>query len=129
MYPAEPLDIHPSIRHLDVLFDQLTLTDKVCHAYSLGKERVEDVMEMVKIAGGFSEEDFQSKPHMFTNINSTSPLKHDDLMIDGSLRLIRRGQAVVVTPFTLAGAMAPVTISGATTLSIAEALSAIALFL
>ncbi len=127
-YPVEPLDIHPSIRHLDVLFDQLTLTDKVCHAYSLGKERVEDVMEMVKIAGGFSEEDFQSKPHMFTNINSTSPLKHDDPMIDGSLRLIRRGQAVVVTPFTLAGAMAPVTISGATTLSIAEALSAIALF-
>ncbi len=127
-YPVEPLDIHPSVRHLDVLFDKLTLTDKVCHAYSLGKERVEDVMEMVKIAGGFTEEEFQSKPHMFTNINSTSPLKHDEHMIDGCLRLIRRGQAVVVTPFTLAGAMAPVTITGAITLSIAEALSAIALF-
>ena len=49
-------------------------------------------------------------------------------MIDGSLRLVRRGQAVVVTPFTLAGAMAPVTMTGAVTLSIAEALSAIALF-
>ena len=45
------MDVHPSIRHLDVLFDKLTLSDKVCHAYSLGKERVEDVMEMVKIAG------------------------------------------------------------------------------
>ena len=60
--------------------------------------------------------------------DSTSPLKHDHPMIDGSLRMIRRGQAVFVTPFTLAGAMAPVTISGAVTLSIAEALSAIALF-
>jgi len=127
-YPVEPLDIHPSTRHLDVIFDKLTLTDKVCHAYSLGKERVEDVMEMVKIAGGLSEEEFQSTPHMYTNINSTSPLKHDHLMIDGSLRLIRRGQAVIITPFTLAGAMAPVTISGAVTLSIAEALSSIALF-
>ena len=127
-YPVEPVDIHPSIRHLDVLFDKLTLSDKVCHAYSLGKERVEDVMEMVKIAGGLSEEEFQSKPHMYTNINSTSPLKHDHPMIDGCLRLIRRGQAVFVTPFTLAGAMAPVTMSGAVTLSIAEALSAIALF-
>ncbi|MCS5553357.1 MAG: trimethylamine methyltransferase family protein, partial [SAR324 cluster bacterium] len=127
-YPVEPVDVHPSIRHLDVLFDKLTLSDKVCHAYSLGKERVEDVMEMVKIAGGLSEEEFQSKPHLYTNINSTSPLKHDHPMIDGCLRLIRRGQAVFVTPFTLAGAMAPVTMSGAVTLSIAEALSAIALF-
>ena len=65
---------------------------------------------------------------MYTNINSTSPLKHDQPMIDGCLRCVRRGQAVIVSPFTLAGAMAPVTMSGAVTLSIAEALSAIALF-
>jgi trimethylamine---corrinoid protein Co-methyltransferase len=127
-YPVEPVDIHPSIRHLDVLYDKLTITDKVCHAYSLGPERVEDVMEMVRIAGGLTEEEFQVTPRMYTNINSTSPLKHDIPMIDGCLRLIRRGQAVIVTPFTLAGAMAPVTMAGAVTLSIAEALSAIALF-
>jgi trimethylamine--corrinoid protein Co-methyltransferase len=127
-YPVEPCDIHASVRHLDVLFDKLTLTDKVMHAYSLGRERVEDVMEMVKIAGGLTEEEFQATPRMYTNINSTSPLKHDVPMIDGCLRLVRRGQAVVVTPFTLAGAMAPVTMAGAVTLSIAEALSAIALF-
>ena len=127
-YPVEPVDIHASVRHLDVLFDKLTITDKVMHAYSLGRERVEDVMEMVKIAGGLTEEAFRSKPHMYTNINSTSPLKHDHPMIDGCLRCVRRGQAVVVSPFTLAGAMAPVTMAGAVTLSIAEALSAIALF-
>src|SRR3712207_9026663 len=28
-YPVEPVDIHPSVRHLDVLFDKLTITDKV----------------------------------------------------------------------------------------------------
>ncbi|SLN23185.1 trimethylamine methyltransferase family protein [Pseudooctadecabacter jejudonensis] len=127
-YPVEPVDVHASVRHLDVVFDKMTLTDKVGHAYSLGKERVEDVMEMVRIAGGLSDEDFEAAPRMYTNINSTSPLKHDVPMIDGCLRCVRRGQAVVVTPFTLAGAMAPVTMSGAVTLSIAEALSAIALF-
>ncbi|WP_341368729.1 trimethylamine methyltransferase family protein [Yoonia sp. BS5-3] len=127
-YPVEAVDLHASVRHLDITYDKLTLTDKVVHAYSLGKERVEDVIEMVKIAGGLSEEDFAAKPHMYTNINSTSPLKHDDLMIDGCLRCARRGQAIIVTPFTLAGAMAPVTMAGAVTLSIAEALSAIALF-
>ena len=127
-YPVEPVDIHASVRHLDVLYDKLTLTDKAMHAYSLGKERVDDVMNMVQIAAGQTDEEFEAKPHMYTNINSTSPLKHDVPMIDGCLRLIRRGQAVVVTPFTLAGAMAPVTMSGAVTLSMAESLAAVALF-
>jgi len=127
-YPVEPVDIHASVRHLDVLYDKLTLSDKVMHAYSLGKERVEDVMEMVRIAGGLTEEEFEATPRMYTNINSTSPLKHDFPMIDGCLRLVRRGQAVVVTPFTLAGAMAPVTMAGAVAQSLAESLCAIALF-
>ena len=127
-YPVEPVDLHASVRHLDVLYDKLTLTDKAMHAYSLGKERVEDVMEMVRIAGGLSHEEFEATPGMYTNINSTSPLKHDYPMIDGCLRLARRGQAIVVTPFTLAGAMAPVTMAGAVAQSLAEALCAIALF-
>jgi len=127
-YPVEPVDVHASVRHLDVVFDKMILTDKVAHAYSLGKERVEDVMEMVRIAGGLTHEEFEAKPHMYTNINSTSPLKHDVPMIDGCLRCVRRGQAVIVTPFTLAGAMAPVTMAGAVAQSVAEALCAIALF-
>ncbi|WP_149588198.1 trimethylamine methyltransferase family protein [Tabrizicola flagellatus] len=126
-YPVEPVDIHASVRHLDCLYEKLTLTDKVVHAYSLGAERVEDVMEMVRIAGGLTESEFQAKPRMYTNINSVSPLKHDYPMLDGAMRLARRGQPVVVTPFTLAGAMAPVTMAGAVALSIAEALAAIAL--
>ncbi|MEO9515551.1 MAG: trimethylamine methyltransferase family protein [Paracoccaceae bacterium] len=126
-YPVEPVDIHASVRHLDVLYDKLLLTDKVVHAYSLGAERVEDVMEMVRIAGGLSHEDFEATPRMYTNINSTSPLKHDFPMMDGWLRLARRNQGLVVTPFTLAGAMAPVTMAGAVAQSIAEALCAVVL--
>ncbi|SMP14231.1 trimethylamine methyltransferase family protein [Shimia sagamensis] len=126
-YPVEPQDIHASIRHLDVLFDTLTLTDKVVHAYALGAERVEDAMEMVRLAGGLSHEDFEASPRMFTNINSTSPLKHDHPMMDGWMRMARRNQGLVVTPFTLAGAMAPVTMAGAVAQSLAEALSAVAL--
>jgi trimethylamine--corrinoid protein Co-methyltransferase len=126
-YPVEPLDIHPSIRHLDCLFDALTLTDKAVHAYSLGKERIEDGMEMVRIAGGLTHEAFDASPRMFTNVNSTSPLKWDFNMLDGAMRMARRGQPVIVTPFTLAGAMAPVTIVGAVMQQTAEALAAIAL--
>jgi len=126
-YPVEPIDIHPSVRHLDCLYEKLTLTDKVVHAYSLGAERVEDVMEMTRLASGLSPSEFDARPRMYTNINSVSPLKHDHPMLDGAMRLARRGQPVVVTPFTLAGAMAPVTMAGAVALSLAEGLAAIAL--
>ncbi|MFK7870846.1 MAG: trimethylamine methyltransferase family protein [Roseobacter sp.] len=126
-YPVEPVDIHASVRHLDVVYDKLTLTDKVMHAYSLGRERVEDVMEMVRISQGISHEEFDAAPRMYTNINSTSPLKHDYPMLDGWMRLAKRGQGLVVTPFTLAGAMAPVTMAGAVAQSLAEALCAVVL--
>ena len=126
-YPVEPVDLHPSVRHLDCLFDKLTLTDKVVHAYSLGTERIEDVMEMTRIAAGLTHEEFEAAPHMYTNINSSSPLKHDWPMLDGAMRLARRGQPTIVSPFTLAGAMAPVTLAGAVTQFVAEGLSAIVL--
>ena len=126
-YPVEPVDIHASIRHLECVYEKLTLTDKVCHAYSLGSDRVEDVLEMARIASGLSEKEFFSKPRIYTNINSSSPLKHDFPMLDGAMRFARRGQPVFVTPFTLAGAMAPVTMTGAIVQSLAEGLAAIAL--
>ena len=126
-YPVEPVDVHASVRHLDCLYEKLTLTDKVVHAYSLGTERVEDVLEMACIASGLPEAEFWSVPRLYTNINSSSPLKHDWPMLDGAMRFARRGQPVVVTPFTLAGAMAPITMPGAVVQSIAEALAAIAL--
>ncbi|SMX29372.1 Trimethylamine methyltransferase (MTTB) [Pelagimonas phthalicica] len=126
-YPVEPVDLHPRVRHLDAVHDKLLLSDKAMHVYSLGKERVEDGMEMVRIANGLSHEEFEASPRMYTNINSTSPLKHDHPMLDGWMRMAARGQALVVTPFTLAGAMAPVTMSGAVVQSLAEALAAVVL--
>ena len=126
-YPVEPVDVHASVRHLDCLYEKLTLTDKVVHAYSLGPERVEDVIEMARIASGLGQAEFESAPRLFTNINSSSPLKHDWPMLDGAMRFAKHGQPVIVTPFTLAGAMAPATMAGAVVQSVAEALAAIAL--
>lgn len=126
-YPVEPVDLHASTRHLDALQDALTLTDKVIQPYSLGVERIEDGLEMVRIAGGLTQEEFEASPRTFTNINSSSPLKHDWPMLDGAMRMARHGQAVLVAPFTLAGAMAPITLAGAVAQQTAEALAAIAL--
>ena len=126
-YPVEPMDLHASVRHLHATRDMLVYTDKVIHGYSLGMERIEDVIEMTRIAAGLSHAEFDATPRMFTNINSSSPLKHDYPMLDGAMRLAARKQPVVITPFTLAGAMAPVTIVGAIVQQNAEVLAAIAL--
>src|SRR5271167_2682966 len=126
-YPVEPIDIHASIRHLDALFDMLTLSDKPIHAYSLGRERNLDAIEMIKIARGIDDATLEREPSLFTVINSSSPLRLDTPMLEGVIQMARRNQVVVLTPFTLAGAMAPVTLAGALAQQHAEALAGLVL--
>ena len=125
-YPCEPVDLHASVRHLDCIFDLATLTDKVFCIYSLGADRNIDGMEMTRIARGVSEEQFSNEPSVWTVINTNSPLQLDIPMMQGIIEMSSRGQMVVITPFTLSGAMAPVTIAGALVLQNAEALAGIA---
>jgi trimethylamine--corrinoid protein Co-methyltransferase len=125
-YPVEPVDIHASVRHLDCLSDIAKLTDKAFHVYSLGKERNQDGMEIARIARGVSHEQFEAEPSIFTIINSNSPRKLDTPMLQGIMEMSSRNQIVMLTPFTLAGAMAPVTIAGALVQQNAEALAGIA---
>ena len=125
-YPVEPTDIHPSVRHLECIRDLATLTDKVFHAYSLGRERNLDAIEITRIARGVTLEQLEREPSLYTIINTNSPLKLDVPMMEGIIQMSGHGQLVIVTPFTLAGAMAPVTIAGAVVQQNAEALAALA---
>ncbi len=124
-YPVEPVDIHPSIRHLECVRDLSVLTDKAFHIYSLGKERNVDGIEIARIARGISREQLQDEPSVYTVINTNSPLKLDVPMMEGIIQMSGNGQVVIVTPFTLAGAMAPVTVAGALVQQNAEALAGI----
>lgn len=124
-YPVEPVDLHASIRHLDAFYDLLTLADKPLHAYSLGRERNRDCLEMVRIARGVDDETLDREPSIFTVINSSSPLRLDTSMLHGILEYSARNQVIVMTPFTLAGAMAPVTLAGALAQQNAEALAGV----
>lgn len=125
-YPVEPVDIHASVRHLDCLSDMVKLTDKVFHCYSLGQQRNIDALEIARIGRGISAEQMEQEPSLFTIINTSSPLRLDGPMLQGIIEMSSRNQVVVVTPFTLAGAMAPVTIAGALVQQNAEALAGIA---
>jgi trimethylamine--corrinoid protein Co-methyltransferase len=126
-YPVEPADIHASVRHLDALYDALTLTDRPLHAYSLGRERNLDAIEMVRIARGIDRETLEREPSLFTIINTSSPLRLDGPMAEGVIQMALANQITCVTPFTLAGAMAPVTVAGALAQQNAEALAGLVL--
>lgn len=125
-YPVEPTDIHASIRHLEALRDMALLTDKPFHAYSLGAERIRDGIEIARIARGVSHEQLEKEPSLFTIVNTNSPLKLDSPMLGGIIEMSARNQVVCITPFTLAGAMAPVTVAGALVQQNAEALAGMA---
>jgi trimethylamine--corrinoid protein Co-methyltransferase len=120
---TEPQDIPVHIRHLEVTRAQLMLCDKIPFIFSRGHKQVADNFELIRLAHGISPEEFRSRPFTYTIINTNSPLQLDIPMADGIIDFATAGQVLIITPFTLAGAMAPVTIAWALTLAHAEALA------
>ena len=122
-YPVEPLDRAVSTRHLYNTRDMITLTDKAISGYCVWGKWVCDVIEMARIGRGINDERLEKEPSIFSVINTNSPLKFDGAMLDGLIEMSSRNQIICVTPFTLAGAMAPVTLAGALAQQNAEALA------
>ncbi|MBX6320311.1 MAG: trimethylamine methyltransferase family protein [Rhodospirillaceae bacterium] len=125
-YPVEPADLPPATRHLDAHYAAITLTDRVWHPYSLGRQRIADAIEMICIARQVDRDRLLAEPSLFSIVNSSSPLRLDGPMLQGLMEMARHGQPVVITPFTLSGAMSPATIAGALAQQNAEALAGIA---
>jgi trimethylamine--corrinoid protein Co-methyltransferase len=123
----EPIELPAETRHLDLYLSQIRLTDKNWQPVALGRDRARDAIAMARIMLGLAEEEFAAKPALFAIINTNSPLQLDIPMAEGLMEMAAAGQAVCVTPFTLAGAMAPVTLAGTLAQQNAEALAGIAL--
>ncbi len=125
-YPVEPMDLHPSVRHLHATHDMLTLSDKVPFVYSLSRQRNRDAIEMTRLARGVDDDTMSAQPSLYSVINASTPLRYDTVMLHGIQEMSARNQCIVITPFTLAGAMAPVTVAGALVLQNAEAMAGMA---
>jgi trimethylamine--corrinoid protein Co-methyltransferase len=123
----EPQDVPMHLRHYMTMEAELTLSDKVPFIFSRGTPQVEQSFEMLRDFRGLSDADFTAESHCYTIINTNSPRTIDVPMAQGLIDFAKAGQVSIVTPFTLMGAMAPVTVAGAITLSHAEALAAITL--
>lgn len=124
---VESQDVPLNVRHLEVTHAQLTLSHKVPFVYSRGTPQARDAFEMVRLARGLDEKAFEADPYCYTVINTNSPRQLDIPMCQGIIDFAAAGQVLVITPFTLSGAMAPVTVAGALTLQHAEAMAGIAL--
>ena len=110
-YPVEPMDLHPSVRHLHATHDMLTLSDKPPFVYSLSRQRNIDAIEMTRIARDVSDSTIDEQASIISVINASTPLRYDTVMLHGIQEMSARNQVIVITPFTLAGAMAPITVA------------------
>ena len=125
--PIAAVDLDPVTRHLDTNYAFITLSDKAWHTTGIGRERVADAIDMLAITHGMSREELCDTPCTFSVINVNSPRRFDEAMADGLMELARSGQVACVTPFTLCGAMSPITLAGGLAQQNAEALAGIVL--
>ncbi|SLN57221.1 Trimethylamine methyltransferase (MTTB) [Roseovarius litorisediminis] len=124
---VEPQDVAPNLRHFGMARSVLTLTEKVPFVYFRGRQAVADSHEILRLAHGLTQDELIRTPVSYSVANSNSPLQLDELMCRGIIDSARAGQMMILTPFTLAGAMAPVTLAGALAMQNAEALAGLAL--
>lgn len=125
--PLEALDLPAETRHLDLYRMLATLLDKPWHCLALGREPVDDALEVASLALGVERDDLVRTPALMSVVNTNSPLRLDGPMSEGLIEMAEWGQPVVATPFTLAGAMTPATLAGALAQQHAEALFMVAL--
>lgn len=124
---AEPQDVPAPLRHYAMMRTQITQADKPMFVYARGHGQVSESLDMIRLGLNLSEDDWADGVWAYTVINTNSPRQIDIPMAQGIIDFARAGQMVIITPFCLAGAMAPVTVAGALVLQHAEALAGITL--
>lgn len=115
---AEPTDIPVSKRHLDMVFAHMTLSDKPHLGAITEKSRAQDTVDMVEIL--FGARTMEENVCIMANVNTNSPLLVDKVASEAIQVYSGRGQAMVVTPFILTGAMGPVSTAASVAQAMAE---------
>jgi trimethylamine--corrinoid protein Co-methyltransferase len=122
---CEPNDRPLDSRHLDMVFALMTLSDKpFMGSVTSGPNAIDTIAMAEKV---FGRDSLEQSPAIISLINVNSPLRYDDRMLAALVEYAKRGQATVVTPFLLMGAMSPVSVPATLAQQLAEALAGIAL--
>ena len=121
---CEPTDIPVNKRHLDMLYAHMTLSDKPFMGSVTEPVRALDSIEMARILFG---PDVVERNTVITSlININSPLTFDGVMMGALENYAAAGQACIISPFIVGGAMAPVSVAGTLTQLLAEVMAGVA---
>lgn len=118
---CEPVDVPVNKRHLDMVYAHMRWSDKPFMGSVTAPERAQDTVDMAKIL--FGEDYLADHTVILSLINANSPLVWDATMVGAARVYAENNQATLITPFILAGAMAPVTAAGVCAQTLAEALA------
>lgn len=121
---CEPVDLPVNKRHLDMVYTHIVHNDKPFMGSVTHPERAQDTVDMCKVV--FGDDVVQAKTVVIGLANANSPMSWDHAMLGSAKVYAENNQAVLVTPFILAGAMSPVTVAGAATQTLAEAMAGMA---
>ncbi len=122
---VEPNDKPLDSRHLDMVYALLTLSDKPFMGSVTSGPNALDTIAMAQMV--FGKESLEQTPAIISLINVNSPLRYDDRMLSALLEYAKAGQATIITPFLLMGAMSPVSVAATLAQQVGEALAGIAL--
>ena len=117
---CEPVDVPVNKRHLDMVYSHIRYSDKPFMGSVTAPERARDTVEMARIT--FGADYLEDHPVILSLINANSPLVWDATMLGAARAYAEANQATLLTPFILAGAMAPVTAAAVCAQTLAEAL-------
>ncbi len=121
---CEPVDLPVEQRHLEMVYAHMRLSDKPFMGSVTAPERAEDTVAMARIL--FGERFLDEHVCILSLINANSPLVWDTTMLGALKVYARAGQACIVSPFCIAGAMSPVTVAATCAQLFAEALAGMA---
>lgn len=121
---CEPVDVPVNKRHLDMVYSHVRYSDKPFMGSVTHPLRAEDTVAMARIV--FGDAFVDQNCCVINLINANSPMVFDETMLGALKVYARAGQAVIVSPFILAGAMSPVTVAGMLAQILAEAMAGMA---
>jgi trimethylamine---corrinoid protein Co-methyltransferase len=121
---CEPVDLPVNKRHYDMVYAHMRYSDKPFMGSVTHPLRAQDTVEMCRIL--FGAETLESQTVVMSLINANSPLVWDSVMLGAAKAYAEANQAVIMTPFILAGAMSPATVAGAATQTLAESMAGMA---
>jgi len=121
---CEPVDVPVNKRHLDMVYSHIRYSDKPFMGSVTAPERAHDTVELARIT--FGADYLEDHPVILSLINANSPLVWDSTMLGAARAYAEANQGTLITPFILAGAMAPVTAAGVCAQTLAEAMGGMA---